>query len=225
MELYHIIYKMQERFAIFKDRKDAGRHLAQVLQHYANNPDVIVLAIPRGGVEVGAEIAQLLGVDFDLIMCRKLQYPWTTESGYGAICEDYTIYINEEALQDVSQEDIYREIERQSNEIAHRIQVLRGGRQLKSLQDKIVILTDDGIAMGSTMLAAVSMIKKQHPKKIIVAVPTASPRIVAYLQNLVDEVIALYTPSPFYAVADAYKRWYDVDDEEVLQILKRLHLK
>ncbi len=76
---------------MFKDRKDAGRHLAQVLQHYANNPDVIVLAIPRGGVEVGAEIAQLLGVDFDLIMCRKLQYPWTTESGYGAICEDYTI--------------------------------------------------------------------------------------------------------------------------------------
>ena len=103
--------------------------------------------------------------------------------------------------------------------------MLRGGRQLKSLQDKIVILTDDGIAMGSTMLAAISMIKKQHPKKIIIAVPTASPRIVAYLQNLVDEVIALYTPSPFYAVADAYKRWYDVDDEEVLQILKRLHLK
>ncbi len=128
-------------------------------------------------------------------------------------------------MQDVSQEDIYREIKRQSNEIAHRIQVLRGGRQLKSLQDKIVILTDDGIAMGSTMLAAISMIKKQHPKKIIIAVPTASPRIVAYLQNLVDEVIALYTPSPFYAVADAYKRWYDVDDEEVLQILKRLHLK
>ncbi len=128
-------------------------------------------------------------------------------------------------MQDVSQEDIYREIKRQSNEIAHRIQVLRGGRQLKSLQDKIVILTDDGIAMGSTMLAAISMIKKQHPKKIIIAVPTTSPRIVAYLQNLVDEVIALYTPSPFYAVADAYKRWYDVDDEEVLQILKRLHLK
>ena len=205
---------------VFRDRKDAGQKLATVLEKYRDNPDVIVLAIPRGGVEVGIEIAKYLHSDFDLIMCRKLQYPWTTESGYGALCEDGTVYINEAALDGVTRSQIYQEIERQQREILHRIEVLRGGRPLKNLEGKIVILTDDGIAMGSTMRAAVAMIKKAHPKKIVIAVPTASKAAIDHFSKIVDEVVVLYAPHPFYAVADAYEKWYDVDDEEVLRLLR-----
>ncbi len=209
-------------FCMFHDRADAGEALAKALAKYAGRDDVIVLAIPRGGVEVGAAVAKRLGADFDMIMCRKLQYPYTTESGYGAICEDGTIYINEAAAANVSQSDIYRQIEIQKAELAHRIQHLRGGRALKDVRDKIVILVDDGIAMGSTMIAAISMLRKLHPKKIVVAVPTASPRVVEYLRSIADDVVALYTPEPFYAVADAYANWYDVSDEEVLEILRSM---
>ena len=208
---------------MFRDRKDAGIQLAKALEKYKNLQDVLVLAIPRGGVEVGAQIAKYLGSDFDLIMCRKLQYPWTTESGYGALCEDGTLYINENALDGVTQEDILAEIAKQQEEIAHRIKLLRHNRPLKDIHNKIVILVDDGIAMGSTMRAAIAMIQKQYPKKIVVAVPTASPQAVEEFSRLVDEVIALYTPYPFYAVADAYENWYDVSDEEVLHILNDLH--
>lgn len=155
-------------------------------------------------------------------MCRKLQYPWTTESDYGAIYEDGTVYINEAALQGVTPEDIYSEIERQQQEIAHRIQLLRKGRALTSLEGKNVILVDDGIAMGSTMQAAVAMVKKLRPKRIIIAVPTASPKAVRRFSKMVDEVVALYTPYPFYAVADAYANWYDVSNEEALELLKSI---
>ena len=204
----------------FLDRKDAGRKLAAALSHYKGRDDVIVLAIPKGGIEVGLEIAKTLGSDFDLIMCRKLQYPWTTESGYGAVCEDGTVYINPNALQGVTEADIYKEIQRQMEEIERRIQILRGGRRLKDLRDKIVILVDDGIAMGSTMEAALEMIKKYHPKKIVIAVPTASPQAVQHFAQKVDEIVALYTPHPFYAVADAYVNWHDVSDEEALALLQ-----
>ena len=204
----------------FLDRKDAGRKLAAALAHYKDRDDVIVLAIPKGGIEVGLEIAKALGSDFDLLMCRKLQYPWTTESGYGAICEDGTIYLNPNALQGVTQSDIYKEIERQMKEIEHRIRILRGGRRLKDLKDRIVILVDDGIAMGSTMEAALEMIKKYHPKKVVIAVPTASPQAVEHFAQKADEVVVLYTPDPFFAVADAYVNWYDVSDEEALTLLK-----
>jgi len=205
---------------MFKDRADAGRKLALALEKYRDDPRVIVLAIPRGGVEVGLEVARYLHSDFDMLFCRKLQYPWTTESGYGALCEDGSIYINERALDGVTQEDIYREIERQSKEIAHRIATLRSGRPLKDLSGKIVILVDDGIAMGSTMIAAISMLRKLPVHKIVVAAPTASPHAIATLQELADEVVVIYAPSPFYAVADAYERWYDVTDDEVLALLR-----
>jgi len=204
---------------MFRDRKDAGEQLARALQKYANRDDVIVLAIPRGGVEVGLEVAKALHSDFDLLICRKLAYPFNPESGFGAICEDGTLFINQQALQGVTQKDLYNAIEEQSKEIAHRIQTLRGGRALKDIKDKIAILVDDGIAMGSTMTAAIQMLRKLGPKKIVVAVPTASPQAVQYFGQIADEVVALYTPFPFYAVADAYKRWYDVSDEEVLRLL------
>ena len=205
---------------MFRDRKDAGEKLAKELEKYKNRKDVIVLAIPRGGVEVGIQIAKYLNSDFDLIICRKLAYPFNPESGFGAICEDGTTYINKNALFGVTKEDIDEAIEKQKREILHRIEVLREGRELKEIKDKIVILVDDGIAMGSTMKAAVEMVKKLSPKKIIIAVPTASPEAVEFFSKIVDEVIALYTPYPFYAVADAYQKWYDVDDEEVIKLLK-----
>ncbi len=206
---------------MFKDRRDAGRKLAMALEKYRDRDDVIVLAIPRGGVEVGLEVAKALNSDFDLLICRKLAYPFNPESGFGAICEDGTIYINENALMGVSERDILEAIASQEREIAHRIKTLRNSRPLKDVKDKIVILVDDGIAMGSTMTAAIQMLRKLHPKKIVVAVPTASPEAIARFQKMADEVIVLYAPYPFYAVADAYERWYDVNDEEVLSLLSQ----
>ncbi|BCD59574.1 MULTISPECIES: phosphoribosyltransferase [unclassified Nitratiruptor] len=169
---------------MFKDRKDAGQRLALALEKYKNRNDVIVLAIPRGGVEVGAEVAKYLHSDFDLLICRKLAYPFNPESGFGALCEDGTLYINEYALQGVTQEDIYEAIQKQQIEIRHRIQKLRNNRPLKNIQNKIVILVDDGIAMGSTMTAAIEMIKKMQPKKIVVAVPTAPLKLCAIFHKL-----------------------------------------
>ncbi len=206
---------------LFRDRKDAGQKLAQALQKYKDRDDVIVLAIPRGGVEVGLEIAKYLHSDFDMIICRKLPYPFNPESGFGAICEDGSLFINEQALDGLTSRDIRQIIAEQVEEIKRRIAILRNKRPLKNLKDKIVILTDDGIAMGSTMHAAIEMIKKLHPKKIVVAAPTASPQAVQRFSQMVDEVVVLYAPFPFYAVADAYENWYDVSDEEVLSLLQK----
>ncbi len=206
---------------MFRDRKDAGRKLASALRKYKERDDVMVLAIPRGGVEIGVEVAKYLNSEFSLLICRKLPYLDNPESGFGAICEDGTFFINPYAPYLPDREEMERIIERQKREIKRRIEVLRGGEALPSLKNKIVILTDDGIAMGSTMFAAVEAVKKRNPKKVVVAVPVASERIKELFSKIADEVIVLESPLNFYAVAQVYENWYDVGDEEVLYLLKK----
>ncbi len=206
---------------MFIDRSDAGKKLAKALEKYKNKSDVVVLAIPRGGVEVGLEVAKYLNAKFSMIICRKLPYPDNPESGFGAICEDKTAFINPYAPYIPSQTQIYKIFQTQEEEIKRRIEVLRGNQPLPNLENKIVILVDDGIAMGSTMSAAVEMVKKQNPKKIVIATPVASKRSIEYFSKLVDEVVVLESPLNFYAVAQVYLNWYDVSDEEVLELLKR----
>ncbi len=205
---------------MFKDRKDAGDKLALALEKYKDRDDVIVLAIPRGGVEVGLRIAKYLNSEFALLVCRKLPFLDNPESGFGAICEDGTVFINPYSPYIPNQEEIVSIMDWQKREIKRRIETLRGGKVLPSLKDKIVILTDDGIAMGSTMFAAVEMVKKQHPKKVVVASPVASLRSVELFKKVADEVVVLESPINFYAVAQVYENWYDVSDEEVLSLLK-----
>jgi len=203
---------------MFKDRKDAGQKLAKALQVYkAEEP--LVLAIPRGGVELGYEISRALDTDFSLLICRKLPFPHNTESGFGAIAEDGSLYINGPASSSVSDEEIEQIIREQSLEIKRRIQTLRKGKELPTISGRTVILTDDGIAMGSTMHVAVELCKKAKAKKIIVAVPVAGLQTIEKFSKMVDKVIVLESPVPFYAVAQVYENWYDVSDEEVLSFL------
>jgi putative phosphoribosyl transferase len=205
---------------MFKDRKDAGQKLAEALQTYKEQ-DPLVFAIPRGGVELGYEISKVLDADFSLLICRKLPFPFNTESGFGAMAEDGSLYINELAAASVSHKEIEQIIAQQSLEIKRRIQTLRGGRPLPSIKGRSIILVDDGIAMGSTMHVAVELCRKEGAKRIIVAVPVASRQAIQKFSQMADDVIVLESPVNFYAVAQVYENWYDVSDEEVLYFLKR----
>ena len=205
---------------MFKDRKDAGQKLAEALQTYKEQ-DPLVFAIPRGGVELGYEVSKVLDADFSLLICRKLPFPFNPESGFGAMAEDGSLYINELAAASVSHKEIEQIIAQQRLEIKRRIQTLRGGRPLPSIKGRSVILVDDGIAMGSTMHVAVELCRKEGAKRIIVAVPVASRQAIEKFSQIADEVVVLESPINFYAVAQVYENWYDVSDEEVLDFLKR----
>jgi len=205
---------------MFKDRKDAGQKLAQALLKYKEEYP-LVLAIPRGGVELGYEVAKALECELSLIICRKLPYPDNPESGFGAIAEDDSVYINPMAAAYVPDTMIKQIIHEQSLEIRRRILTLREGKPLPEIKDRTVILVDDGIAMGSTMHTAVTLCKKYKAKKIIVAVPVAGRRSIEEFSHIVDEMIVLESPLNFHAVAQVYENWYDVSDEEVLSLLKK----
>ena len=205
---------------MFKDRKDAGLKLAKALQIHKEE-DPLVFAIPRGGVELGYEVSKVLDADFSLLICRKLPFPFNTESGFGAMAEDGSLYINELAAASVSHKEIEQIIAQQHLEIKRRIQTLRGGRPLPSIKGRTIILVDDGIAMGSTMHVAVELCRKEGAKRIIVAVPVASRQAIQKFSKIADEVVVLESPVNFYAVAQVYENWYDVSDEEVLSFFKR----
>lgn len=206
---------------MFADRKDAGEKLGRALQHYKGEK-VLVLAIPKGGVEVGFEVAQYLKSDFSIIISRKLPYPDNPESGFGAITEDGGIFILDYAARGLSKDTIERIIKEQRQEINRRIAVLRGGKPLPKIAGETVILIDDGIAMGSTMRAAISLCKNKKAKKVVVASPVAGKSTAAELSKIADDVVILEQPPFFRAVAQVYENWYDVSDEEVIQIMQKL---
>ena len=206
---------------MFYDRKDAGEKLAKALEKYKDRDDVVVLAIPRGGVEVGLEVAKYLRSDFSMIICRKLPYLDNPESGFGAICEDGSLFINPYAPYVPSEDEIYKILLSQKKEIERRVKILRKNRPLPDLKNKIVILVDDGIAMGSTMRAAIDCVKNKGAKKVVVAAPVAGRRSIDYFSKLADDVVVLESPANFYAVAQVYANWYDVSDEEVLELLNK----
>lgn len=204
---------------MFKNRKDAGEKLAKALEKYREeNP--IILAIPRGGVEVGLQVATKLNSGFSLIIARKLPFPDNPEAGFGAIAEDGSTFIFENAQYWLAGETIERIKQQQIAEIERRIKTLRGGKPLPEIAGKTVILIDDGIAMGSTMRAAIELCRNRKAGKVVVAVPVAGREVAEELREKVDELIVLETPAYFRAVAQVYERWYDVSDEEVLDLLR-----
>jgi predicted phosphoribosyltransferase len=206
---------------MFEDRKDAGQKLAVALKDYKDKEDVIVLAIPKGGVEVGYEVAKYLNARFSVVIARKFPFPDNPESGFGAVAEDGSTFIFDFAQRMFSQAEISKILRKHEEEIKRRIRVLRKGKDLPELKDKTVILVDDGIAMGSTMFASVQLCKNRKVKKIIVAAPVSSRQMQEQLKSIVDEVIILENPPFFQAVAEVYRNWYDVSDEEVIEILKK----
>ena len=205
---------------MFEDRKDAGQRLAQALEKYKDQ-DVTVLGIPRGGVEVGYYVAKSIHAHFSMVVSRKLPLPGNPEAGFGALAEDGSTFLVERAAQWVPEEEIETIKKAQKLEIARRIKALRKDRPLPDLRGRVVILVDDGIAMGVTMRAAIQLCRNKKAKKVVAAAPVAGEDVAAEIAETVDELVVLETPVFFQAVAQVYRHWCDVPDSEVLAIMDR----
>jgi predicted phosphoribosyltransferase len=205
---------------MFEDRQDAGRQLGRALEKYRDKA-VVVLAIPRGGVQVGYEVARYLNATLSILIARKLPFPDEPEAGFGAIAEDGSTFLADHADDWLPRETITRIMHNQRSEILRRIDALRGGRPLPDIRGTTIILVDDGIAMGSTMRAGIAMCKNLQAGKIVVAVPVTGERQTREIGQLVDEIVVLERPRLFRAVAQVYSNWYDVSDEEVIGIINK----
>jgi putative phosphoribosyl transferase len=207
---------------LFRNRFQAGSLLARRLGAYARRPDVIVLALPRGGVPLGFAVARALEVPLDIISVRKLGLPGHPEYAIGAVAAEGACLLKtgEIAMFGVPAEAIEALIEHERLEIARREALYRAGRPVAQLQDKVVILVDDGIATGSTMQLAVRLARRAHAAKIIVAVPVAANDTCAELAPEVDALICLRTPQPLYSVGQWYDDFGQTSDEEVTRLLR-----
>lgn len=203
---------------MFKDRADAGQLLAKELLHYKNKKEVLVLGIPRGGIVVAYEVAQALHAPLDIIVIKKLGFPGQEELALGAVGID-TYFLNEELSGGISDDYIKDHVKQKQQEVRKRYELFRGKKPMYSVKNKIVILVDDGIATGATMLMAVEILKKQKPNKIIVAIPVAPPDTVKKLKKIADEVICLDTPLLFMAIGQFYQDFQQVEDDEAKQYL------
>jgi putative phosphoribosyl transferase len=201
--------------------------LAARLAPYAGRPDVIVLALPRGGVPVAFEVAQALGAPLDVFLVRKLGMPGHEEFAIGAIASGGVTVLNEETLRDygVSGEQVEAVVEAEQRELERRERRYRGDRTFPNLTGRTVVLIDDGLATGSTMRAAVAALREERPARVIVAVPTAPPETCEELRGIVDEMVCLMTPDPFYAVGLWYEDFSQTTDEEVRELLERAALR
>jgi predicted phosphoribosyltransferase len=215
---------LRDRVYVFADRADAGRQLAVKLAEY-RNAKVRLFAIPAGGVPVGVEIAKKLELDLDLIIVRKIQLPWTTEAGFGALDPDGGAILNDALIErtGLTPQQIKTQILKTLTSLKERETRLRGGRPYPDLAGQAVLVVDDGLASGYTMRAAVRFLKGKGAGEVIVAVPTGSARTVQELLPLVDTLGCLNVRGGWsFAVAEAYENWYDVDEAEVLGSLASL---
>lgn len=208
---------------LFRDRSDAGRRLAAKLQEYANRPDVIVLALPRGGVPVGYEVARALGAPLDVFLVRKLGFPGQEEFAMGAIASGGVRVLNTELLRrfHVSEDSIARIVARELTELERREQAYRGSTAPPSVRGRTAILVDDGLATGSTMQAAAAALRRLEPARIVVAVPVGPGSSCEEFGGVVDEVVCAETPEPFQAVGQWYDDFSQTTDEEVRELLER----
>ena len=207
----------------FRDRTEAGRLLAAKLTAYANRPDVIVLALPRGGVPVAYEVARALNAPLDVFLVRKLGVPGYEELAMGAIATGGVRVLNDQLVGGLRIPDyIVDEVAAsEQQELTRRESLYRGDRPAPDVRGRTVILVDDGLATGATMLAAVKALRQQQPARIVVAVPTASPKTCEQLKAEVDDIICAITPEPFHAVGLWYEDFSQTKDEEVRDLLAR----
>jgi predicted phosphoribosyltransferase len=205
----------------FRDRAEAGRFLAERLSGYAGRDDVIVLALPRGGVPVGYEVAKALGVPLDVFVVRKLGVPGHEEVAMGAIASGGLLVLDQGLVRalGISAAEIERKLAAELRELERREAAYRDGREPPQLEGKTVILVDDGLATGSTMRAAALAVRQARPARIVVAVPVSAAETCDEFRDVVDEIVCGLTPRPFGAVG----RWYDdfsqTSDEEVRELL------
>ncbi len=212
----------RNRIYVFKDRMHAGELLADELQRHIGQGDIL-LALPAGGVPVGYTVAKRLGIPLDVVIVRKIQIPWNTEAGFGAVAWDGSVVLNQVLVNELglTSDQIEESVSRTRQIVSERTQKFRGDRPLPNLRNQVILLVDDGLASGYTMAAAVDSIGKQGTQKVIVAVPTGSSEAVQFVSSKADLVVCLNIRSrPMFAVADAYKEWYDLSDEEVIRYLR-----
>jgi putative phosphoribosyl transferase len=206
---------------VFRDRAAAGARLAAMLEKYRGS-DAIVLAIPAGGVPVGAAIARELGLSLHAAPVSKVLYPWTTESGFGAVAFDGSVWLDEEAVENspLTKTQVEKAVDDARAKVERRTR--RFGVDPSALKNSTVILVDDGIAAGSTMRTAIAALRKLGASRIIVAVPTAPSRSLEAMRKLADEIACPnIRGSGSFAVADAYQEWRDLSDDEVEAMLRR----
>jgi len=207
----------------FRDRTEAGRALAAKLKKYAGRPDVLVLALPRGGVPVAYEVARELNAPLDVFLVRKLGLPEREELAMGAIATGGVRVLNEDVIRvlHVPDEVIDAVAAEQQRELERRERLYRGDRPPPEVGGRTVILVDDGLATGSTMRAAIAALRKQRPARVVVAVPVGAPDTCAEFRDEADEVVCARTPEPFFAVGLWYADFSQTTDEEVHDLLRR----
>ncbi|MCK4952712.1 phosphoribosyltransferase [Candidatus Bathyarchaeota archaeon] len=206
---------------MFSDRVDAGKRLASTLKDYAGG-DAIVLAIPRGGVIVGYEVAHKLRLHLDIIVPRKIGAPQNPELAIGAVTEDGTIMLDHRLVEylGVPKSYIEEECDRQRLEITRRLKLYRGDIPYPNLKGRVVIIVDDGIATGATIKAALASIRKKDPKSIVIATPVAPPSTIKELKRDADRVVCISIPEHFFAIGQFYRDFPQNSDEEVKRLLQ-----
>lgn len=206
---------------MFRDREDAARRLAEKLKGRELR-DPLVLAIPRGGVVTGAVLARELGAELDVVLARKLRAPAQPELAVGAVSEDGGVYLNHHAkgIPGLTDDYIQQECRRQVDEIARRQRMFRRVRPQAAVAGRSVIVTDDGIATGSTMIAALQALKTKGPREVIVAVPVAPPDRLEEVGRWCDDVVCLDRPRAFWAIGQFYENFDQVEDQHVIELLR-----
>lgn len=208
---------------LFKDRTAAGQVLAVKLAAYANRADVLVLALPRGGVPVAFEIASSLNLPLDVFVVRKLGVPNQKELAMGAIASGGVRVLNEDIIsqENIGALDIEQVAKIEQQELERRERHYRGDRPQIIIPKRTIILVDDGLATGASMRAAITALHKQKPDRIVVAVPIAAPQTCEEIKSLVDEIICAQTPSPFYSVGLWYEKFPQTSDKQVRHLLNQ----
>lgn len=207
----------------FRDRHEAGQLLAKELASLRGRQDLIVLGVPRGGVVVAYEVARALGAPLDVYITRKIGAPYNPELAIGAVASDGTLVLDHDLIERMGVPESYvkQETERQRQEIQRRLTAYRGSRPEPELRGKTVILVDDGVATGATILASLRAIKQRQPAELILAVPVGPPETIPLLQQEADRVVCLYTPELFWAVGAFYTIFDQTSDAEVVRLLQQ----
>ncbi len=206
--------------ALYRDRRDAGERLADELEDLRGRPDLLVLALPRGGVPVAEPVARRLGAPLDVYVVRKVGFPGNEEFAMGAVASGGVVLLNPALAERVPEEELRWALGRAVRELREGERLYRGDRPPPQVAGRTVVLVDDGLATGATMRAAAEALRRQNPREIIVAVPIASPESCEALAREVDRVVCAATPEPFHAVGLWYEDFSPTEDEEVQRILR-----
>ena len=209
---------------MFKDRFDAAYQLVPYLKKYSSNPNAIILAIPRGGLQLGSVLAHELHLPLDIILTKKIGYPDNPEYAIGAVSLQHILVNKEFADQPELQEYITQQATRIRKLLHERSVQYRNNKPPLKLTDKIVIIVDDGVATGHTLMATLALIKQDNPQKIIVTLPVGPPTILEHLRQQADEVICLQAPKNFLSVSQFYEHFDQVDDQEAIQLLHKANV-